>query len=132
MAPVCAIATCPAPSTASCPHLLTCAFSPRQNWVRHVGALHGPANPWFQQRAFPTAAYVTEPATPWFPFGYGLSYSNFTLADVVLSPPGPFTAGASAFNVSVTVRSSGPAGSVVVQASALTPAGHDAASPAER
>ena len=86
-----------------------------QGWVRHVGAIHGPASPWFQQRGFPGAAYVTEPATPWFPFGFGLSYSNFSLSNVALSPPGPYSFAASAFNVTVTVRSSGPAGAVVVQ-----------------
>ena len=42
------------------------------NWVRSVGALRGPANPYFQARGAPTKAYVTEPATALFPFGWGL------------------------------------------------------------
>ena len=42
------------------------------NWVRSVGALRGPANPYFQARGSPTRAYVTEPATALFPFGFGL------------------------------------------------------------
>ena len=41
-------------------------------WVRHVGALRGPANPYFQARGAPTRDYVTEPATALFPFGWGL------------------------------------------------------------
>lgn len=42
------------------------------NWVRNVGALRGPANPYFQARGSPSKAYVTEPSTALFPFGFGL------------------------------------------------------------
>jgi len=78
-----------------------------------VGAIRGPANPWFQQRNFPSAAYVTEPATALFPFGYGLSYTAFNVTGVA-APSAPLSPG-STFTVTVTVSSAGPAGKVVVQ-----------------
>jgi beta-glucosidase len=84
-----------------------------QNWIRNVGAIRGPANPWFQARNFPSRAYVTEPATPLFPFGFGLSYTNYTLKSVQL-PTQPLGANET-FTVTAMVGSSGPAGKVVVQ-----------------
>lgn len=41
-----------------------------QNWLRSVGAVRGPSNPWYQQRrpGLPFQ-YVTEATTPLFSFG---------------------------------------------------------------
>jgi beta-glucosidase len=81
-----------------------------------VGALHGPANPWFQARGYPGSAYVTEPATPLFPFGFGLSYTNYTLTNVAVQASGSQPLGpGDVFNVTLDVSSKGPAGALVVQ-----------------
>ena len=86
-----------------------------QSWVRHVGAIRGPANPWFQARGTPTADYVSEPATPLFHFGYGLSYTTFTVSGAALqAPPQPLPASA-VFNVTARVSTAGPAASLVLQ-----------------
>jgi hypothetical protein len=97
-----------------------------------VGALRGPASPWFQARGYPGASYVTEPDTPWFSFGFGLSYTkyalviimitfclyvmvcSYTITKVTLSGGGKY-APTDTFTATVTVKSKGPAGKVVVQ-----------------
>jgi hypothetical protein len=116
-----------------------------QAWVRHVGAIRGPANPWFQARTqhvtHPSAVYVTESDTALFPFGHGLSYSTFTLEQIAIRPssstptpaptpapalaptPTPAPAPTSApvfkhtdtFTVVATVAATGPPGKVLVQ-----------------
>jgi len=87
------------------------------NWLRHVGALRGPANPYFQPRGVPTNAYVTEPATALFPFGFGLSYNNATIASAALSglPANRTLTPTSTFAVEGTLDNAGPAGAAVLQ-----------------
>jgi beta-glucosidase len=84
------------------------------NWVRHVGALRGPASPYFQARGAPTTAYVTEPATPLFAFGSGLSYNEASIASAALAPAGAVAPDA-ILTVSGTLANAGPAGAAVVQ-----------------
>jgi beta-glucosidase-like glycosyl hydrolase len=57
-----------------------------QNWPRTAAAVKSPASPYLQYRGAPTNDYVTEPATPLYPFGYGLSYSTFAVSPTALSP----------------------------------------------
>ena len=70
--------------------LLTGAANPSgrltQSWVRNVGAVKSPASPYNQVRGSLDKAFFTEPATPLFYFGHGLSYSNFTITGVAISP----------------------------------------------
>ena len=98
--------------------ILTGAVNPSgrlaQNWVRHVGAIRSPANPWFQQRGGSTSAFVSEPSTPLFPFGFGLSYTQFVLKSATVNSPSSLKPG-DVFTVTALVTSSGPAGKVVVQ-----------------
>jgi hypothetical protein len=84
-----------------------------QNWVRHVGAIRGPANPYLQQRNYPSSAYVTEASTPLFEFGFGLSYSVYAVTGMT-APVSPISIG-STFPVTVSLNSTGPAGMAVVQ-----------------
>lgn len=95
-----------------------------QSWLRNAGAVRGPSSPWFQPRINGLQlAYVTEPTTPLFPFGFGLSYFSPSLAPALeVSPSGPLVAGM-AFNVTVLASTAGPAGKLVVQASVLTRGG---------
>lgn len=89
------------------------------NWVRNVGAIRGPANPYFQARGAPTSAYVTEPATPLFPFGWGLSYNTaqITAASVTgLPAPGSSLPPTAQVTITGTLSNTGPAGAVVLQA----------------
>lgn len=73
--------------------MLLGAFSPSgrltQNWPRTVGAIKGPASPYMQPLgAYNEKAYLTEPATPLFYFGHGLSYaSGFAVSGVACAPP---------------------------------------------
>ena len=60
-----------------------------------------------------TRSYVTEPATPLFPFGHGLSYTAFTLKGIAVSTT---NLGANeTFTVVASVASVGRVGKVVVQ-----------------
>jgi beta-glucosidase-like glycosyl hydrolase len=99
--------------------ILTGAVNPSgrltQNWVRHVGALHGPESPYLQARGALVKDYVTkDPISPLFPFGWGLSYSNFSFSNVQLSfNPSTTTLQADdSFNVSGLISSVGPAGKI--------------------
>lgn len=72
--------------------------------------------PWFLPWATrsPTDEYADgQPATPLVPFGFGLSYTQFTLSDAKLSASSVRAGG----NVTLTLKiaSSGPAGACVVQ-----------------
>ncbi len=84
-------------------------------WVRHVGALRGPANPYFQARGSPTSSYVTEPASALFSFGSGLSYNQATIAAAALqAPAGPISPD-SVLLINGTLANAGPAGAAVLQ-----------------
>ena len=83
-----------------------------QNWVRTAGAVKGPASPYLQARGAMEKAYFTEPSTPLYYFGHGLSYSNFTVSGVALAPPpsgGAYTP-ADTLTFTGTIASAGPAG----------------------
>lgn len=97
--------------------VLTGAVNPSgrltQNWVRTAAAVKGPASPYLQQRGCTTDDYVTEPASPLFPFGHGLSYSTFAVSGVTISPDPASTTftPTDTFTVSGTVSATaGPAG----------------------
>lgn len=83
-----------------------------QNWVRNVGAVKSPANPYLQYRGASGGAYVTEPASPLFSFGWGLQYTKYTVNVTTVSPD-PYQ---HVFNVNDTITingfitSDGPAG----------------------
>lgn len=89
-------------------------------WPRSVGQIKQ-ATPYFQ-RWFELKSYYgpdrTLPDTPLFPFGWGLSYSNFTVSNLQLSTTLISNADPRApLNVSVTVDNTfGPAGQVALQA----------------
>ena len=83
------------------------------NWVRHVGALRGPANPYFQARGAPQTAYVTEPATPLFGFGAGLSYNVATVTAAALAAA--TAAPDDVLWINGTLANAGPAGAAVLQ-----------------
>jgi beta-glucosidase-like glycosyl hydrolase len=94
--------------------MLTGKFSPSgrltQNWIRNVGAVKGPASPYLQVRGSTNDAYHTEPATPLFPFGFGLSYAAVTVGAVTISPDPTtyiFQPG-DVYTISGTVSSKGP------------------------
>lgn len=57
-----------------------------QNWPRTAAAVKSPASPYLQYRGAPTNAYFTEPATPLFFFGHGLSYSTLTITPKGITP----------------------------------------------
>ena len=57
-----------------------------QNWPRTAAQVKSPASPYLQYRGAPGNDYVTEPASPLFPFGYGLSYSSFSVTAQSFSP----------------------------------------------
>ena len=59
-----------------------------QNWPRTSGAIKGPAVPYLQPLGASNGkAYFTEPSTPMFWFGHGLSYaSGFAVSGAALSP----------------------------------------------
>ena len=84
-------------------------------WVRHVGALRGPANPYFQARGAPTKDYVTEPATALFPFGSGLSYNTARIDTASLESGGAPVAPDAVLTINGTLANEGPAGAAVVQ-----------------
>lgn len=63
-----------------------------------------------------TSGYWDEPSTPLFPFGHGLSYTTFEVSGAAITPNPShtmFTPG-DVFNVSGTIKSSGPAGRITL------------------
>lgn len=91
-------------------------------WPRTVGQVHQYV-PWYleQRTRAPSSAYADNaPATPLVPFGWGLSYSNYSFTNVVLDCPkvaGVSTVTASdEFNVSLDITNHGKMdGKIVVQ-----------------
>jgi beta-glucosidase len=81
-----------------------------QNWPRTSGAVKSPASPYLQHLGAAGNAYHTEPATPLFSFGHGLSYSNYTISVASTTPPTAshvFTT-SDALTISGTVATSSP------------------------
>lgn len=83
-----------------------------QNWVRTAGAVKGPASPYLQARGSTTNDYFTEPASPLFPFGHGLSYSKFSITSTSINPSTGVLGANDTFTVSGSVSSQGPAGKI--------------------
>lgn len=84
-------------------------------WPRSSGQVHQYV-PWYLERGTRkrSQAYADmAKATPLVPFGWGLSYSNYSISDVQF-PSGKLEANAT-FQVELTAKSEGPAGKVVVQ-----------------
>ena len=86
-----------------------------QNWLRSVGQIFSPANPWYQYKWgswFENGDRT--PISPLFPIGHGLSYTTFNVSS--LAAPSSVTLGTSGgpnaadkvrFNVTVTVSNTG-------------------------
>merc|ERR1712176_784394 len=94
-------------------------------WPRSVGQVHQYV-PWYLEQGTrqPTDPYADyAPATPLVPFGFGLSYSNYTFANVKIdavesltSEPTPTVRASDTFNVSLDITNQGKYdGKIVVQ-----------------
>lgn len=99
--------------------ILTGAVNPSgrltQNWVRHVGAVKGPASPYLQARGALVKNYFSgDPATALFPFAWGMAYTNYTVTGAALTPGGDGAVVDADATLTVTGRiaSAGPAGKV--------------------
>lgn len=106
------------------------------SWVRAVGQANGPASPWLQERAsilsgegygaegrvYGGYTHGVNPSTPLFPFGYGLSYTSFSLSSFSLTVDGSNMS--VPLQASITVRNTGSAqGAAVVQLYVQDPVG---------
>jgi beta-glucosidase-like glycosyl hydrolase len=84
-----------------------------QNWPRTSGAIKGPASPYNQPLgALNSKAYFTEPSTPLFYFGHGLSYTSGFVVSGVSCSPAPATTlfqAADSFTISGSVAAAGGA-----------------------
>lgn len=84
-----------------------------QNWLRHVGQIFSPANPWYQYKWgswFENGDRT--PISPLFPIGHGLSYTSFSIAALtaptnVTIDSGSGSAAKAKFSVGVTVKNTG-------------------------
>ena len=84
-------------------------------WPRTVGQVHQYV-PWYLESNTrpPSAIYADyQPASPLVPFGFGLSYSQFTFSHIQVSSP--TVAAGGTFAVTLHVSNAGPAGKTVVQ-----------------
>ena len=82
-----------------------------QNWLRNVGQVYSPANPWYQMRWgawFPNGDGTR--ISPLFQIGAGESYTRFNVTDLRVPAAdvlGAAPAASAAFNVSVRVSNMG-------------------------
>lgn len=86
-------------------------------WPRTVGQVHQYV-PWFLPWATRSTSDVyadQQPATPLVPFGFGLSYTNFTLRNARLSASRVAANASEPLSVQLQVASQGPAGKCVIQ-----------------
>jgi beta-glucosidase len=64
-----------------------------QAWQRHAGFIHSPTSPWFQlHTSMKPGKYFgngdQSPLAPLFPFGYGLSYTDFSFGNLTATSAG--------------------------------------------
>lgn len=79
-----------------------------QAWPRSAGAIHGPANPWFQTHSAMTGSFYFPngdgtPMSALFPFGYGLSYTTFAIANGAIGGLGSLVNGTGLAAVHATI-----------------------------
>ena len=89
-------------------------------WPAKAGQVHSLVSNSFHMPATGAGGsmpFTTGPLAPLFPFGFGLSFTNFSIGEVVVKPPASgFPVNASErFSLVVPISSVGPAGAVAIQ-----------------
>ena len=81
-----------------------------QNWPRASGQIKGPASPYLQPLgALNSKAYYTEPSTPAFFFGHGLSYgSGFAVSGVACAACATLLQATDSITITGTVATKSP------------------------